>query len=147
VGRSAEQVDAVFASLKNDFLALSSPFGGLSFRSDVGVIIFLICIIVTVIGVLSWFDIRRTSTVVLVAFTILTVTLLFTLPFEVILAGFSVSEFDPYFLNRYGAEISIILWIISLPLSYFIPRWLEKKPVPVSVDHAEIYNKSMQEKR
>ena len=143
-GRSAEQVDAVFASLKSDFLALSSPFGGSLFRAYSGLFIFLLCLNVALVGVISWLATRRTTTVVPVAFAILSLVLLFTLPFEVILAGFSVSEFDPSLLNRYGAEISVILWVIGLPLSYLVPHWLEAKPSPAPVAAAVTPNKPMQ---
>jgi hypothetical protein len=94
--------------------------------------------------VANWVSTRQTGAVLPVAFALLSLSLLFSLPFEVIIAGFSVSEFDPSLLNRYGGEISIFLWVIGLPLSYFVPRWLERKPVPVSEGAAVTPNKAMQ---
>lgn len=146
-GRSPEQVDAMFATLKNDLVALSSPFGGASFRSRAGLLIFLVCLNVALIGTIHWLSARRTLSLLPVAFALLSFGLLLALPFEGFLAGFSVSEFDPSFANRYGPEISLIglvLSIVAIPLSYLLPYWLADRaagtPEPTSVPP----NKAMQ---
>ena len=143
-GRSAEQVDAMFASLKSDLLALSSSFGGSLFRAYSGFLIFFFCFMVTCIGAAYWLSTRRTNAVLPIVFALFSLGLLFTLPFEAFFTGFSVSEFDPSFLNRYGTEMFIFLWVIGIPLSYFVPRWLERKPAPVPEVAPVRPNKAMQ---
>jgi len=146
-GRSPEQVDAMFASIKSDLLALSSPFGGSLFRNVSGSLVFIVCLYVTLFGSLHWLSTRQTSAVLPVAFALLSLGLLFFLPFEALFAGFSVSSFDPSFANRYGPEISflgLVLSVVGIPLSYLVPRWLAKRSTAVPEPTAAPPNKAIQ---
>jgi hypothetical protein len=64
-------------------------------------------------------------------FACLGIYLLVALPFREIFAGFSVSEFDPSSVSRYGPKLAvagIILTIVALPISYMIPKWFATRP-------------------
>jgi hypothetical protein len=146
-GRSPEQVDAMFASIKSDFLALSSPFGGSLFRNLSGNLVFIVCLNVALVGSLHWISTRQTSAVLPVAFALLSLGLLFFLPFEALFAGFSLSEFDPSFASRYGPEISflgLVLGLVGIPLSYLMPRWLATRSTAVPERTAAPPNKTIQ---
>ena len=87
---------------------------------------------------------RETSTF---AFALLSLGLLFFLPFEALFAGFSLSEFDPSFASRYGPEISflgLVLGLVGIPLSYLMPRWLAKRSTAVPERTAAPPNKAIQ---
>ncbi|HVS25943.1 MAG TPA: hypothetical protein VHE58_01330 [Burkholderiales bacterium] len=146
-GRSPEQVDAVFASLKSDFLTLTTPFGGSTFRTWSGVFIWIVCSTVALLGSLHWLSTRHSSAVLPTAFAYLSLGLLFFLPFEDFLAGFSVSEFDPSFASRYGPEISLgglVLSVVGIPLSYLLPLWLKERSNPIPETMGVPPNKAMQ---
>ena len=129
-GSSPEQVDAVFAALKGDFLNVSSPMGGSTFRFFSGYVLFVICSLVAVFSFLKWIGTKDHRAILPTLFALLGIYLLFALPFEEFLAGFSVSEFDPSFASRYGPELALaglILTIAAIPLSYLLPKWFEKR--------------------
>jgi hypothetical protein len=128
-GQSPEQVDAVFATLKSDFLALSSPIGGSIFRAMTGVILLMICVLVALLGAPNWFATRDKRLITPVLLACLGITFLFVLPFDQLLAGFLVTEFDPSFASRYGPELSLLgvfLTLVGIPFSYLLPVWFAK---------------------
>lgn len=124
-GQSQEQVDALFTSLKSDFQDLST-FGGSNFRTLAGPIIFSMCILTILMFSLNWIGTRRTRLLVPVLFGLIGLVLLFVLPFDDFLAGFSASDFDPSFSSRYASELTVtgmIIALIGIPLSYYLPIW------------------------
>ncbi len=89
------------------------------------------CFFVAVLGMLYWLATRDGRLILPILFACLGALLLFTLPFSEFLAGFSVSEFDPSFANRYGPElamVSLIVAVAAIPLSYLVPKWFGTPP-------------------
>ncbi|MSP38974.1 MAG: hypothetical protein EXR70_10835 [Deltaproteobacteria bacterium] len=142
-GQSPEQVDALFASVKSDLLAISSPMGGSMFRGIVGFIIFTICFLVAWYGFFTWLVTRQPRLIIPVLLACLGIAMLFVLPFDQFLAGFSVSHFDPSFASRYGSELSllgVLLTVAGIPLSYFLPNRLSApatSPMAAAVPRTE----------
>jgi hypothetical protein len=130
-GRSPDQVDAVFAALKTELAGLSSPYGGRMFRELAGMLVVVFSGLVLGYGLPYWWTHRQRRLVLPLLLAALATTLVFLLPFNELLAGFSVSEFDPSFAARYAPELSvlgIILAIAGIPLSYLLPIWLQSGP-------------------
>lgn len=122
-GRSPEQVDALFALLKNDLNGLSSAFGGWNFRILSGFTILTICISAVIVFVGIYFLKRNRRIVLPLVLSLLSIILLNILPFEQILAGFSVSKFDPSFVARYAPQISfwgLIISFLGIPISFIL---------------------------
>jgi hypothetical protein len=128
-GRSPEQVDALFALLKNDLNSLSSALGGYTFRFLSGSIIFTICMCAFIIFVAMYFQNKRRGIVLPSLLSLLSIILLFILPFNQILAGFSVSKFNPSFVARYAPHFSLWGFIITF-LGIFITYILTKTRSP-----------------
>lgn len=124
-GRSPEQVGAIFESLKSDFVDYSSFFGGTSFRNLAGSVIFFL-LVVPLIGLSGEVIFGRQLRLILpLLFCAVFLIVFLNVPFDQFLAGFSVSQDDPSFAKRYGAELTILSIVISLaviPLSYFLSR-------------------------
>lgn len=137
-GTRPEQVDAVFAALKSDLLALSSTLGGSTLRTMSGLTIFILCFLILVYGSLYWLSTRQRRLVPPILLACGGIGLLFVLPFELILAGFSVSKFDPSFATSYGPELSllgVVLTLAAIPLSYLLPSWFAK---PADVKSSDV---------
>ena len=77
-------------------------------------------------AVFNWLATRNRELIAPVLIACLVIVLMVTLPFAEILAGFSVSAFDPVFANRYASEISAVslfLAVVAIPLSFLLPKW------------------------
>ncbi|MFN0207655.1 MAG: hypothetical protein ACKVS6_15215 [Planctomycetota bacterium] len=129
-GHSPQQVDAVFASLKSDLIALSTTVGGTGFRTLTGIVLFQLCLMAVVFSVAYWLGVRKQKGVLFTGlFASILIAILFLIPFDKIFAGFSVSESDPSFVERYASEItlfSLCIGVVSmlLPtiLSLLVPK-------------------------
>jgi hypothetical protein len=125
-GRSAHQVDALFASIVSDFTAMSSPIGGFTFRYFGGMVVLMVCGVVVFYATTNWLATRDRGLIAPVLNSFLVIGLTVSLRFSEFLAGFSVSAFDPAFASRYASEISaigLLLTVVGIPLSYLLPKW------------------------
>lgn len=124
-GSSPEQVDALFALLKNDLIGLSAQLGGRSFRSTSGLVVFFLSFYSSIMFAVYLFRTKRLRLLWPLLFSLVTLILLIAIPFDRILAGFSLSELDPSFVVRYASEISlfgVLVSLVAIPLSYFLPK-------------------------
>ncbi len=124
-GQSPEQVDAIFASLKSDFLSYSTQLGGFGFRNWTSILLFFILLSGGSYFLYAIFNTRKLRLIFPILVCCSFLFLLFYLPFDEILAGFSVSKYDPSLLKRYEAELTILgtlVGLTALPLSYFLPK-------------------------
>ena len=150
-GYSPDQVDAHFASIKESLTHLSTFYGGSGFRMFGGMAVFFGCFIVASIGLSIWFTRPDRRLLGPVFVSVATMVLLFTLPFEEMLAGFLLSHADPTFFIQYGPEISfwsLVISIAAIPLSALIPGWLGPKlPSPDSSPQPPTANNTLQRTR
>lgn len=124
-GSSADQVDAVFSSLKDDLLDISSAMGGYNFRP---ILMFVLsfgtgCYIFIILG--NWIIEKKRLAVAPLAFSVITLILAWTLPFNEIFAGFSALKGDASLMVRYGPHISflgLVFSIAGIPVSYWLTK-------------------------
>jgi hypothetical protein len=119
-GQSPEQVDAVFSALREDFSRLSTPVGGFTLRTFLGLP--AIWLLVVVLGGLAaaWALTHRRILLLPVSICALLLTALLLLPLADLLAGFSAVRGDASFIVRYGPEISfwaLVVGACAIPLS------------------------------
>lgn len=134
-GTSPEQVEAVFAGLRNDLEGMSSLIGGGFTRLALGLAAFLVCMIVAWSVAFLWFDTRNSRLILPFLLSCFGIVLVLLLPFDSLLAGFSASELDASFIRRYAPEISllgVLATLVGIPFSYVAPRWFAKHAKPDS---------------
>ena len=117
-GSSADQVDALFATLSVDLTALSHPVGGGALQSFLGFPMIFFIILMGALNGWNWYWTRlrgyATVTLALIAALLLVVGL----PLDQLLSGFLAVRGDPSPLVRYGAEISFLglfLAVVGVP--------------------------------
>jgi len=124
-GSSPDQVDAVFSSLKDDLMGVSTPLGGFMFWYLLITFLSTGTIIHIMLSFIHWKIEKRQPPLAPLVFSIVTLILTWTLPLKKIFAGFSAVKGDASFMVRYGPQISflsLVLCIAAIPISY----WLSK---------------------
>jgi hypothetical protein len=129
-GEAADQVEAIAKSLENDLLRYSSAIGGATFRRVAGV-----CLsvgLLTSLGVSGtyWWRTRAYSALGMLICSAIALSLVLLLPWHRYLPGFVLYQnYSPFLLIRYAPQIfflSLVVALLGIPLSYFIPRWRRK---------------------
>jgi hypothetical protein len=119
-GQSPDQVDAVFAALRDEISRLSTPFGGSTIRFMLGFPA-MYCLVLALLG-LALFGFVHSRYVVLLPISIIVMFLaaLIFLPINDLFSGFSVVHGDASFIVRYEPQIalfSLAAGLIMIPLS------------------------------
>jgi hypothetical protein len=122
-GSSAEQVDAVFAVLRDELVTMSSSVGGSVLVSFLRFILISVFASIAIVLFLWWLERRRRQALVMSLVALSLVVLLAVLPIHIVLAGFLAVDGDPSFLVRYGPEksfLGLILGLAAFPFSYWL---------------------------
>lgn len=133
-GPSPEQVDAVFAVLREDLQAISTPLGGTGFRSFFGFP--AIWLLMTVLGWCgaSWYSKRTPVSLAIALSAVFLIILLIALPIDELLSGFWAVNGEPSFMVRYGPPMSFIGFLIAvIGVPFMVLQVLppnKMKPVP-----------------
>jgi hypothetical protein len=129
-GASPDQVDAVFSTLRDDLIGISSVIGGPLARFFFQYVVGIILALTTLHCSYRWWRERRPHLLLTLFLSLLCLTaFFFVLPVRDLLAGFSGIQGDASFTVRYGPEISfwaLIVGIITIPISYFLPTLRRK---------------------
>ena len=113
-GSSPEQVDAIFAVLREDLQAISTPVGGWSFQLYSGFpAIFLLTVICVLFGA-SWYSTRARIHLAVSLSALVFVVLFITLPVDELLSGFWAIKGEPSFMVRYGPHMSFAGLVIAV---------------------------------
>jgi hypothetical protein len=129
-GGAPDQVEAISTTLERDLSQHSTFFGGSKYRTPVEALLFGILVPTLIISSAYCVVERRWRALGMPIFSLLAVVLLVTLPFEELLPGFAIYQGESSFLVRFAPQISFLGLIVSaaaIPLSYLVPRWLEKR--------------------
>jgi hypothetical protein len=112
-GPSPEQVDAVFAVIREDLQAISTPIGGTGIRSLGWPAVWLLMTVVGWCGA-TWYSRRTPISLAISLSAIFLVAMLMALPFDELLSGFWAVKGEPSFMVRYGPHMSFIGFLISV---------------------------------
>lgn len=119
-GYSPEQVDAVLSALREDLTKMSTSIGGINHKLYFGALPKFILIIFTLLLGISWFQARSNTILLPISICVVFLTVLFIMPIDDFLAGFSAVKGNASFTVRYGAEISfwgLVFGAVSITLS------------------------------
>ncbi|WP_395703117.1 hypothetical protein [Aquabacterium sp.] len=113
-GPSPEQVDAIFAVLREDLQVISTPLGGTSFRSLFGFP--AIWLLMTIFGWCgaSWYARRTPISLSIALSAVFLIILLMALLIDELLSGFWAVNGEPSFMVRYGPHMSFIGFLIAV---------------------------------
>lgn len=129
-GSSPDQVDAVFLSLKDDLLGISSTVGGFLFEYFLRLILSLGTIMYIWMTLYDWRILKKQPAVAPLVFSIVTLILVWALPLGEMFAGFSAVKGDASFMTRYGPQISFLSLVVSIagiPISYWLSKTKTQK--------------------
>jgi hypothetical protein len=124
-GSSPDQVDAVYSTLRDDLISVSSVIGGPVQRFFIVCILSALPICYIFFTLINWITSKIRPSLPPLAFSVICLIIILVLPVGEILAGFSAIQGDASFLVRYGPVASFLGFIISfvaIPISY----WLSK---------------------
>ncbi len=113
-GSSADQVDALFATLSADLTALSHPVGGGTLQSFLGFAALALFLPLGVLTGWNWYVSRSRGYAAVAIGSIATLVLMLILPLNQLLAGFLAVRGDPSLFVRYGAEISLLSLVLAI---------------------------------
>jgi hypothetical protein len=112
-GQSPEQVDAVFAVLREDLLAVSSALGGTGIRNLGFPTVWLLLTAMGWCGA-NWYAKRTPLSLAILLSAASLVVLLIAIPFDELLSGFWAVNGEPSFMVRYGPHMSFIGFLIAV---------------------------------
>jgi hypothetical protein len=119
-GPSPEQVDAIFAAIREDLIALSSTVGGSGIKTMLGFPTYWLLMLIFGWSGSDWYSRRSQRSLATAAATASALLLLLVLPTGDLLAGFLAIRGEPSFMIRYGPEMSfigLILTVIGIPFT------------------------------
>jgi hypothetical protein len=126
-GTAVDQVEAISAALERD-LSQYSAIGGPLLRDFVRVFLPVILFLIFIYTAAYCIFERRWRNLGMPIFSLIGIALILALPLKDLLAGFAMYQGEASSLVRYGPQIgfaSLILAIAAIPLSFFIPKWLD----------------------
>jgi hypothetical protein len=112
-GQSPEQVDAVFAVIREDLQAISTPLGGTGIRSLGFPAIWFLLTVIGWCGA-TWYSKRTPVSLAISLSAALLVFMLVVLPFDELLSGFWAVSGEPSFMVRYGPHMSFVGFLIAV---------------------------------
>jgi hypothetical protein len=126
-GESADQVEAISTSLENDLLRYSTTIGGASFRRLAGVCLVVVFLVFLGLSGAWWWRTRLYNALGMLICSAVGLLLVLLPPWDKYLPGFALYQsYSPFLLIRYAPQISFLSLLVALlgiPLSYFLPRW------------------------
>jgi hypothetical protein len=129
-GEAADQVEAISKVLENDLLRYSTAIGGAMFRRVAGLCLSVALLISLIASSAYWWNTRRYSALGMLTCSALGLLLVLFVPWDRYLPGFALYQsYSPFLLVRYAPQIfflSLIVTLLGIPLSYFLPRWRER---------------------
>ena len=138
-GSSADQVDALFATISSDLLAMSHPIGGTSLQRLLGLPLLWTLGVMLILTGWSWYVTRARGYGAIAIATLAAFALTVALPLDQMLAGFFGVRGDSSALVRYGPEISffgLLLAFVGIPAAV-LPFWKRKQVDATSTGRAE----------
>ena len=136
-GPSPEQVDAIFAVLREDLQVISTPLGGTSLRIFFGFpAIWLLMAVLGWCGA-AWYSEKAPVSLAISLSAVFLIILLVALPIDELLSGFWAVNGEPSFMVRYGPHMSFIgflIAVVGVPLMVLqlLPSQTPKTALPVS---------------
>ena len=119
-GPSPEQVDAIFSTMREDLVALSSPIGGSGIKIVLGLPAYWMLLVILGLSGSMWYSNRGSKSLAIVLSTATVFLLLMLLPINDLLAGFLAIRGEPSFMVRYGPQISFIgllFAVVGIPIT------------------------------
>lgn len=119
-GTSPEQVDAIFATLRDELMQLSHPVGGTVLRSLLGIPANVLLFLFLGAAGADWLAKRHPGSLIVIAVIASTLLLLNILPISDLLSGFLAVPGEPSFMIRYGPQISFwafLITVIGIPIA------------------------------
>lgn len=124
-GSSADQVDAVFSSLKDDLIDISSVVGGPLFTFYLFGALSLGMFLYIFSTLFDWVKLKKRPLFAPLGLSVIAFILLWTLPIGQMFKGFSAIQGDASFMVRYGPQISflgLILSFVGILISYYLSK-------------------------
>jgi hypothetical protein len=129
-GEAADQVELISKLVENDLLGHSTWIGGATFRRLAGMSLSVLLLISLIVSSVYCWNTRRYNELGMPVCSALGLLLLFLMPWERYLPGFTLYQsYSPFFLLRHAPQIALLILVATLagiPLSYFLPRWRKK---------------------
>jgi len=119
-GTAPEQVDAIFAAVREELVAISSNVGGSGIKLILGPVAYWALLMIGTWSGLTYYSYRTRRSLAVLAGAVSVSLLLLVLPTGELLSGFLAFRGDPSFMVRYGPEMSFIgflLAVIGIPLT------------------------------
>jgi hypothetical protein len=129
-GKAADQVEAISSLIERDLLRYSTPIGGTTFRHVAGLCLSVGLLISVGLSGAYWWHTRGYDALGMLICSTVGLLLVLLLPWHRYLPGFALYQsYSPFFLIRYAPQIFFLILVVALlgiPLSYFLPRLLRK---------------------
>ncbi len=124
-GSSPDQVDAIFSTLRDDLITVSSLLGGTFQKSFIFGFLFVLLIVNIINTLIHWIESKKRPLLARLGFSVIALIFLWTLPVGQMFAGFSAIQGDASFMMRYGPQISFLSLVLSF-VGILISYWLSK---------------------
>jgi hypothetical protein len=129
-GKAADQVEAISSLIEKDLLRYSTAIGGATFRHLAGLCLSLGLLTSIGLSGVYWWRTRAYSALGMLVCSTVGLLLVLLLPWHRYLPGFALYQsYSPFLLIRYAPQIFFLILVVALlgiPLSYFLPRLLRK---------------------
>jgi hypothetical protein len=138
-GQSAEQVDAVYATLKSDLLALSSQFGGPFIRAVLWCVMSLPFQILLVVPLVFAFVEDKKPRILPMLLGCIGFIIIYMLPLADVFAGFYLCASNPSLLSRYAPLVAYLSFLIAVigMLRWVVPKMFPSGTPPLSTAASE----------